>query len=556
MKTKGIRRRDKRIIVAIAMSILLIAAFFSNVEVINGVYPFFFGLVRSGIYLLMIMIWSITVKERVIQRNIQNYLIFICFLMFLWISFRIYKYEFSSNLKQQRMLWYWYYFPMIFIPLLSLFATISLGKGENYRLKASYNLLFIPAILLLALTLTNDIHQFVFVFPSKDISSNDIYIRNWGYYLIVFWIVVELTIVVILLVKKCRIKQRKKLIILPIIPLILCGIYGVLYWFDISWFQLYLGDMTVVFCILIGLTAEACIQSRLIPSNIGYEEIFQANSLKTMICDDNLQVEVKSDNAKKLSIDDLRASVESVHYIDENTILKSHRIKDGYVFWQEDVSQIVKEVEMLKQTQTELEDIGDIIAEENRQKNLMAKIIEERRLYDLIERETKDQIAKMNYYIDLLKHTEDLDKAKKILGNIVFIGTYIKRKSNLLLVKAQKTTIEPLELQLCFNESLANLELAQVQCIANFSLISSLTAEEAFKLYDIFEECIEMSLDSVKSVLVYIGEKKQYIEMKISIACLEDLTLMKMKYSDLEVNKDEDGLYYLSIQLAKEEDYE
>ena len=65
-----------------------------------------------------------------------------------------------------------------------------------------------------------------------------------------------------------------------------------------------------------------------------------------------------------------------------------------------------------------------------------------------------------------------------------------------------------------------------------------------------------MSLDSVKSVLVYIGEKKQSIEMNISIACLEDLTLMKKKYCDLEVNKDEDGLYYLSIQLAKEEDYE
>lgn len=548
------RKIDKRLFVAMAMIFLIFVAFICHVMSTKGIHSLFFGLVGSCIYLLLILIWMISVKERVIQKNIQTYLIFICVLMFLWISLRSYKYMFSNDPRLDRILWYCYYFPMIFIPLLTLYMTISLGKGESYRLESSYDLLLIPAIFLLILVLTNDQHHYVFNFPNYGDASNDIYVRCWGYYLILVWIFSLLSVVFVLLVKKCRVTYSKQMIILPMIPLVLCVIYCALYWFDLKWFQLYFGDMTIVFCVLIMLIGEACIQSRLIPSNIGYGEFFQANSLKTMICDDDLKIEVKSDNAPELSIQDLRSSIENeLYFIDDNTLLKSHRIRNGFVFWQEDVTEIVKELEQLKQTQAELEDMGDLIAEENRQKSLLAKIEEEKRLYELIEKETKDQVSRLNHYIELLKETDDLGKAKKILGNIVFIGTYIKRKSNLLFIRAQKENVEALELQLCFNESLANLELSNVQCRSNFFLDGSLPADIIFKLYDIFEDSVEACIDTINSILVYVGSKEGCIEMNMSISCEDDLLVLKEKYSELLIDKDDDDLYYLSV---KEHSYE
>ena len=50
----------------------------------------------------------------------------------------------SNDLRLDRILWYCYYFLTIFIPLLTLFMAISLGKGESYELESSYNLLIIP----------------------------------------------------------------------------------------------------------------------------------------------------------------------------------------------------------------------------------------------------------------------------------------------------------------------------------------------------------------------------------------------------------------------------
>ena len=54
---------------------------------------------------------------------------------------------------------------MLFIPLLTVFVALSLGKPERFRLPSRTALLYIPTAALLLLVLTNDLHQLEFVFP-------------------------------------------------------------------------------------------------------------------------------------------------------------------------------------------------------------------------------------------------------------------------------------------------------------------------------------------------------------------------------------------------------
>ncbi len=546
------KKRNRRLIILIGVILLILLAVFSRYMAKIKIHRLFFNLLRSGIYIFLIAAWAVSLHDRVIQINIQKYLLIISFLMLFWLSDRTIKYFFVTDLTLNRMMWYLYYFPMIFIPLYAFYTGLSLGKGENYSLNKGLYLLYIPACLLLFLVLTNDYHNLVFYFASEQAYIDDVYTYNWGYYLILGYIIVLTFCSIILLSKKCRIESRKKMIILPIIPLFLALIYALLYCSRLDWVRLWFGDMNVIFCLLIMLTIECCIQCGLIQSNVDYDDLFKICSIKAFITDNDLIVQKMSRLAEIPNHAVLEETKNQPYYLDENTLLKCHSVSKGYVYWQEDITEVVQQFQQLRQTQSELIDIGDLLVAENEQKARMLKITEEKHLYDLVEKQISLPLEQLHNYFSQLKDCIDLTQAKSILSKIVFIGAYIKRKSNLVFVSAQKTKIEPLELKLCFNETLAGLELCDVQCYANINLYNPLSIEQAFTLYDLFELTAETCLDDLNSLLIYIGENKNIIEMNISVSCVTDLSILKKYFSNLTVFQDEDRLYYLSLKLKRE----
>lgn len=64
-----------------------------------------------------------------------------------------------------RYLWYLFYLPMLFVPMLALLIAMSLGKPDEYKFPKGMSVLWIISGTLLLLVLTNDLHQFVFTFP-------------------------------------------------------------------------------------------------------------------------------------------------------------------------------------------------------------------------------------------------------------------------------------------------------------------------------------------------------------------------------------------------------
>ena len=107
-------------------------------------------------------------------------------LMVFWIVCRTVKYFLVTNPDVGRYLWYLYYFPMLFIPFLSVFVAFSLGKPENYRLPLWSRVFYAPVTVLLAFVLTNDLHQTVFVFPPDEVIMSDS-VHTYG---VVYFIVV------------------------------------------------------------------------------------------------------------------------------------------------------------------------------------------------------------------------------------------------------------------------------------------------------------------------------------------------------------------------------
>ena len=504
---------------------------------------------RSGIYVFLFSAWCYTLWLRIVQVQVRRYLLAISALMVLWILLRSIKFS-IGNTDAERRLWYFYYFPMLFIPMLSVFVSQSLGKDEAFRLPRWTKLLYIPTLLLLLLVLTNDLHRQVFSFPSGVLSDGE-YRYEKGYYFVLGWETLCAAFSLVLMVRSCRIPHSRRIRWLPLVPFALSLAYAYAYVKKVYWVWVLAGDMTVSQCLIFASIFECCIQCGLIQSNLGYDELFEATSLPVQITDHALCTKYASIAMQKpLPQSELRHMQQDTVQLDDDTLLKRHRLRSGWVFWKEDISvlnQIRKELEL---TRDELRDTGDVLAAENAQRARWLKLTEENRLYDMMEAQTARQIAMLRDLLAELQRTEDSDKAIRLLGQIIIIGTYIKRRSNLIFVGVQRGAISVQELRLCLNESSENISVYGADCKTIVKGEGQLTVEQATQIYDLFEAVVEMGLESLRALLTSIEVGKQ-VEVTLCVSAAEPLCALRARFPGLEWEQDEDGLQYVTRKLER-----
>ena len=504
---------------------------------------------RSGIYVFLFSAWCYSLWIRIVQTQARRYLLAISALMVLWILLRSIKYS-IENTDAERWLWYFYYFPMLFIPMLSVFVSRSLGKGEDFRLPRWTKILYVPTLLLLLLVLTNDLHQQVFSFPSG-VLSDRAYRYEGGYFFVLGWEALCAGFALLSMVKNCRIPRSRRIRWLPLVPLALSLAYAYAYVKKVHWVWVLAGDMTVSQCLIFASILECCIQCGLIQSNLGYDELFEATSLPVQITDPAFCSQyVSAAMQEALPQSELRQMQQDTIHLDDDTLLKRHKLRRGWVFWKEDISalnQIRKELEL---TRDELRDTGDVLAAENAQHARWLRLTEENRLYDMMETQTARQIAMLRDLLAELQKTEDSGRARHLLGQVIIIGTYIKRRSNLIFVGVQRGAISVQELLLCLNESSENISVYGADCKAIVKGEGQLTVEQATQVYDLFEAVVETELESLRALLISI-EVGKWVEVALCVSAAEPLCGLRARFPDLEWEQDEDGLQYVTRKLER-----
>ena len=504
---------------------------------------------RSGIYVFLFSAWCYSIWMRIVQTQVRRYLLAISVLMVLWILLRSIKFS-IDNMDAGRWLWYFYYFPMLLIPMLSVFVSLSLGKGEDFQLPRWTKLLYFPTLLLLLLVLTNDLHQQVFSFPSG-VLSDRAYRYEGGYFLVLGWEALCAGFAFLSMVKNCRIPRSRRIRWLPLVPLALSLAYACAYVKKVYWVWVLAGDMTVAQCLIFASILECCIQCGLIQSNLGYDELFEATSLPVQITDPafcSQYVSVAMQGALPQS--ELRQMQQDAVHLGDDTLLKRHKLRRGWVFWKEDISalnQVQKELEL---TRDELRDTGDVLAAEKAQHARWLKLTEENRLYDMMEAQTARQIAMLRDLLAELQKTEDPDRARHLLGQVIIIGTYIKRRSNLIFVGEQRGAISVQELRLCLNESSENISIYGSDCKTVIKGEGRLTVGQATQVYDLFEAVVEAELESLRALLISI-EVGKWVEIALCVSGAEPLCGLRTRFPDLEWEQDEDGLQYVTRKLER-----
>ena len=509
------------------------------------------SLLRSFIYIGLMTWWGVSLWQRIVQTQVRRYLAATAALCVFWLSIRTVKFFFAATPTAIRYLWYGYYFPMLFIPLLCVFVALSLGKPENYRLPKWTSLLYIPTVLLLLLVLTNDLHQLVFVFPADAAAWLDTdHGYGVGYFIVMGWIALGMITAIVTMLLKCRIPHSRVTLGLPFMPVALAALYSVLYISRISWIEMLAGDMTVVQCLLLAAGIESCIRCGLIQSNTGYRALFEASGIRAEITDEALRVQAASVPHELFPEDKLHEAVNQTTHLNRNTLLKGSPIRKGFVFWQEDISELQDALDDLRLVQDELRDTGDILKAENAQKARRLRLEEQTRLYDLVEQQSAPQFARLEALLSELSAAQSQEEAKPLLGRIAVIMTYIKRRSNLVFLAAQKDFIDANELLLCLNESAQALQLCDVSCTVRLRLCESVSASQAVALYDLFGAVLDTGR-SLTAMLLFIEQSGGVLRARISASCDESLDVLCSRFDGLTSEHDEDGLWHLTWTLRE-----
>lgn len=505
------------------------------------------GIARSLIYIALYIGWGISVSKRIIQVQVRHYLIAVSGLMVFWFVIRSMRYFFITDIGISRQLWYWYYLPMLFIPLFSLFVVISLGKPENARLsKTALLLLSIPTVLCLLLVLTNDLHQLVFSFPEGEVWTDLNNGYTFGYYIVLGWEILCALAAFVIMIIKCRLSYRKKY--LPFLLLACSIVYAFIYVSGVEWMQLIGGDITAAQCLMFTGILESCIQCGLIQTNTGYEELFMVSRLGAQITDQGNTVCLASSNAGALT-DEQRMSAKTHPVLaDKTTLIKSKPIRFGHVLWQEDVSELIEAIEQIEENCRDLSERNRLRQENLETKKKILSLQEKNRAADVLNRETAGQISMIEHLLTQYDTENDAKKREKLLAGAAVLGAYIKRYGNLLLVSHREETADIRDLSRCFEDSFVNLELLDVKCLCTLPADVILATKDMLRIYHAFETILEDCLFDLHSVWVNARERKGQFLVSIDFVCDTDLSGHK---ADADLYSCEDGTCRFTFQLQK-----
>ena len=514
------RKNKQSIVYTIGVAALLVIAYYSrafHTRVDEPVLKMLLVMIRSVIQISLVIAWCSSVRTRIINKQVRHYLIAVGILLAFWLVMRTCKWEFiaQNGTHLGRYLWYSYYIPMVFVPLLGVFVINHIGRTENYKTPKSLKYMYIPAVFLVTAVFTNDLHQLVFSFPKGFENCESDCVHRPLYYITMAWFVFLGIYFVVMLMKKSRVPGSRSFQKLPAVILGISIIFWVLYCMQIIG-----GDLAAMDCIMIIALLESAIQSGLIQSNTNYYELFRSSTVSAQIVDADYKICMVSGTETPLTeVVMRRAEAEPVDLGD--TILHSKAITGGHVLWQDDVKQINSLIDELRDTQERLGEKNELLKAELELKENRARTEEKNRLYDRIAEEVAPRLVKAE---ELLKHAErEPAQANSAIAKVSVLCAYIKRRGNLILLGEDGNIIPALELEYCIRESLDNLRLGNVFTSFDSRCSGELKLEHAVAAFDFYENIVERLLDDATAMLIHLDCKDAIIKMRLQIGCNEEI---------------------------------
>ena len=501
--------------------------------------------IRTALYLLLFALWGFSLDRRIIQRQALHCLRLTAALMLLWLILRTLKYSVVTGPAAGRYIWYLYYLPMLFLPLLGVYIALSMGKSEDYRLSRGTGMLsIIPAVLFL-LVITNDLHQQIFAFKSgvPGLPVSGTYAYRPLYFICLGWMVVCMAFSLVCLFRKSRIPSGEGKRITPFVLGCAMLLYGILYLSGIPAVRWWFGDMNVMFCLLYAAIYESCIRCRMIPSNTGYVELFEASTLAACIADRSGRIVLRSRAAGK----DMTCPQEGQRIVRPDGMrISSAPISGGYAVWQDNVRQLAELRTRLNANKEEMERNKKKLKDAYLVQKSLHELTEKNRIYNELEAKHSRQTAQMRQMLARCERAGPAER-RSLLKKVLLLGTYIKRSANLYFLSSEYQWLPQQELRLTVDEAVRALTACGTECGVIYRTTEPMRASEVVRLFDLLEIVAETTVDDLRSLFISVSDSA----MDLSVECAADLSAI----ASPEVTvRQEDGLWLIRTGIRGRED--
>ena len=182
------------------------------------------------------------------------------------------------------------------------------------------------------------------------------------------------------------------------------------------------------------------------------------------------------------------------------------------------------------------------------------KTEEQNRLLNMIQNQTVGQLELLSQLMDELEKTESRERYDLLLGKIVVIGTYLKRRKNLVLTQytsdGNVLTMEDLRQSLA--ESCDSLKLCRIRAayyVENGDI--QLNAEDILKCYDTFEWLAERLSDVMQSMFYRVSQIDDDLRISVHIASEADLCGLMSERPDLKVQQEDEKEWFVGCSIFR-----
>ena len=163
----------------------------------------------------------------------------------------------------------------------------------------------------------------------------------------------------------------------------------------------------------------------------------------------------------------------------------------------------------------------------------------------MIQNHTAGQLELLSQLMDELERTESREHYDRILGKIVVVGTYLKRRKNLVLTQyasdGNLLTMEDLRQSLA--ESCDSLKLCKIRAayyVENGEV--QLNADDILKCYDTFEWLVER---------YRVSQIDDALRISVHSVAEEDLRGLMSERPELDVQQEDENEWFIGCIVCR-----
>ena len=194
----------------------------------------------------------------------------------------------------------------------------------------------------------------------------------------------------------------------------------------------------------------------------------------------------------------------------ENIRIHTKSIKGGSASWAVDLSDIMALNREIEKVTESIESRNEYLQTENSLKEEQSRLTARNALYNQIAGIVSPQLDTI---ARLLEGTDD----DRNLAKIAFFNAYIKRRSNMELLKSDLKHFSTAELASAIRESCEYLKLCGVNAMLHVTPECELSADTQLFLYEAFETVVEGCLDTLQLLLVNITMHKAQPVLRMAL---------------------------------------